>query len=135
MNNRYSLANYPETYETFGSITELKQVVMTREVRKLRELVREKFPAHFAHESYWWDGRNYYLMLEPYLEDDPESIPELAWIRIPLAVAPYHNSRPKPEGFTPPKGVWLISLSEAKSVLEEIQGELEVSAELGLYGL
>ena len=135
MSKRYSLINFTESYETFGRASELQQVIMVRQSRKVREVVRANVHEHFDHESLWTDGRNYFVLLEPYNEEDPERTPNLACIRIPLAIAPYHQSRPKPKGFKPPMGAWLFGLPETKSVLDEIQGELEVSARYGLYGL
>lgn len=135
MNNRYALPNYPAAYEAFGRATELQQVVMVRQGRKIREAVRTNIHGHFDHESLWTDGHNFYLLLEPYTEDEPEPIPELACIRIPLALAPHHQSRKKPEGFTPPMGAWLFGFPETKNLLDEIKGDLEVSAHYGLYGL
>ncbi len=127
MSNRYSLTNYPETYETFGVATELKQVAMVRQGRKVREQVRATIHGHFDHESMWWDGRHYFVLLEPYREEDPQPVPELAFIRIPLCLAPYHQSRKKRPGFKPPMGAWLFGLPETKEILEEIAADLDMA--------
>lgn len=60
---RFALDYYSVDYEQFGQVTELKQVEIIREVRKLRELAKTTVRSHFDHESYWTDGRNFYLLV------------------------------------------------------------------------
>ncbi len=75
MSNRYSLNHFTDTYEKLGITPEFQQVTLISQGIEIREVVRSHIHGHFDHESLLSDGRNYFLLLKPYNEENPVRTP------------------------------------------------------------
>jgi len=104
----------------FSSVTNLKEVKFNKQSRAMAKLIPPRFSDH---QSAWTDGSFLFILTEPYCDQYPPAC-DLAYIHVPVKLAPYGGGFSSSSTATPGTNSFLYTYCEDMFELRDIENAL-----------